>query len=523
MIAVGNKHAYDVLVLSPLQRDLALATEVLAQAGFRAKGFSTITSLIDVLNSDGAGMLLIAIEALAVHDTMARLFAALDDQPPWSDLPVSIITHPRISDRQELRALRRLERLHSATFLDRPVRIASLISTTRAALQARKRQYQVHVLLTTAEEDVRRRDEFLAMLSHELRNPLSAISNAIHFIQLEPERGVGVAQMLQRQIQHLTRMVDDLLDVARITSGKIDLKKTVIDLAAIVDAAVETVGAYIRTQQHHLDVVKPPWPVYVEGDPARLTQVVGNLLHNAAKYTEKRGRIEITLEQHQEEAVLRVRDTGIGLDHAHRDRLFDLFAQGSRGIDRSQGGMGVGLTIVRRLVQMHDGSVSAASDGLGRGSVFCVRLPLLQPAPDVGETTARATAHARSRRVLVVDDNEDIGDGLGLLIEALGHDVRVVYDGRDALRAVQDCPPDVIFLDVGMPGMDGFEVARALRGSPDRERMVVVAVTGYGDEATVRNSLAAGFDLHLLKPAELQSLQKILSAGADARARATIQ
>lgn len=519
MTATGTPSESRVLVLSPLQRDLAMATDVLARAGFYSEAFTDVESLVEAAGRGGAGMLLIAAEALSKNVT-ARLTSLLHSQPAWSDLPVSVITHSRIADPHELRALRGLEHLHSVTFLDRPVRIAALVSTARAALQSRNRQYQVRELLAAAEEDLRRRDEFLAMLSHELRNPLSAISNAIHIMHLQPARSAHTVRIMERQVGHLSHMVDDLLDVARITSGKVELQRTRADLNQILNDAIETVASYIDEQHHQLDLDRPAETLLVEADPARLTQVITNLLHNAAKYTEPGGRIRVTLAAEGENAVLRVRDSGIGLDHAHRERMFDLFAQGKRNIDRSQGGLGVGLTIVRRLVQMHGGEVWADSDGPGRGSEFCVRLPLA-PRQTADRETAGPGAQAEgSCRVLVVDDNREVADGLALLIEALGHEVRTVYRGQDALAYARDYRPDVVFLDLGMPGMDGFDVASAMQTLPQRQQMTVVAITGYGDDETIARSRTVGFDHHLLKPARLQSLQQILAAAPDTGLRA---
>jgi signal transduction histidine kinase/CheY-like chemotaxis protein len=520
MIPVGTLQDFRVLVLSPLRRDLALTTDVLARAGFQSEGFADTGALMDALAQGGAGMLLVAAEALSARDTVSRLMHLLDNQPAWSDLPVSIITQSRVADPQELIALRELEHLHSVTFLDRPVRIAALVSIARAALQARGRQYQVHALLTAAEDDVRQRDEFLAMLSHELRNPLSAISNAVNVMHLQPDRCAVAVRMLERQVGHLTRMVDDLLDVARITSGKVELQKAWINLNQVLSDAVESMAAYIGEQDHRLDVVDSPKALYVEGDAARLIQIVANLLHNAAKYTRPGGQIRVRLETDGGFAVLRVQDSGIGLEPAQRERMFDLFVQGERALDRSQGGLGVGLTIVRRLVRMHGGDVTAASDGPDKGSEFCVRLPLMPDISTVGDAAGGGARMNEACRVLVVDDNPEVADGLALLLEALGHEVRTLYRGRDALVQARDYRPHVVFLDLGMPDMDGFAVARALQTLPRRAEMTVVATTGYGDDETVVKSRFSGFDRHLLKPARLQALQEILGAALDPCGRA---
>lgn len=501
-----------VVMLSPLQRDLAMATEVLGRAGFYSDGFSDANGFMQRVAERGAGMLLISAEALLEQDAVTRLTETLHGQPAWSELPVAIITHSRIADPQELRAVRGLEHLPSITFLDRPVRIAALVSTVRAALQARSRQYQVRELLREADERVRQRDEFLAMLSHELRNPLSAISNGVNVLRVQSPENDKMTALLERQVNHLSRMVDDLLDVARITSGKVTLKKEPVDLDAVLTDAAETVTPYVKERQHQLTVVRGRKPIQVMGDSARLTQIVANLLHNAAKYTQPNGQIHIALETTDQHAVLRVRDSGVGIESDHLERIFELFAQGTRDLDRSQGGLGVGLTIVHRLVQMHGGDVFAHSDGPDKGSEFCVRLPLANQTAAVHPGGAEAPASNVSCRVLVVDDNAEVADGLASLIEALGHEVRTVYGGQQALAAVPDFLPDVVFLDLGMPDMDGFDVARALSTLPQRQHMQVVAITGYGDDQTVAEARGSGFDRHLLKPARLQALQDILRA-----------
>ncbi len=413
--------------------------------------------------------------------------------------------------------MRGLEHLHSVTFLDRPVRVAALVSTVRAALQARSRQYQVRDLLLAAEQDVRQRDEFLAMLSHELRNPLAAISNATHVMRLQPQKNTEIIPILDRQTGILSRMVDDLLDVARITSGKIKLKVEQFDAGSALNNALETIAPYLRARRHTVDVDRPESPLSVDGDPARMAQVFCNLIHNAAKYTDPGGNIRVSLTGEDGEAVLRVRDSGIGIDRVQIKQIFELFAQGERNIDRAEGGLGIGLTIARQLVHMHGGNIAVHSDGPGDGSEFCVRLPLA--AAVTGTTVLEEIgASGGSSRVLVVDDNQEVADGLALLVEALGHEARTVYKGCDALAYARDFRPDIILLDLGMPEMDGFAVARALRRQPHGSRLTIVALTGYGDDATVAKSRAAGFDHHLLKPAGVHALQTILThAPAEVR------
>ncbi len=500
-----------VLVMSPLPRDVTMATSVLGRAGFYSEGFTKLEDLVATALQNPPGMLLVAAEALFSTDAVASLMSLLESQPAWSDLPVSIITHSRIADPHELRAVRGLEHLHSVTFLDRPVRVAALVSTVRAALQARSRQYQVRDLLLAAERDVRQRDEFLAMLSHELRNPLAAISNATQVMQLQPQKSAEIIPILDRQTGMLSRMVDDLLDVARITSGKIKLKAEQFDAGSALHNALETVAPDLRTRNHTLDLDHPRSALSVEGDPARMAQVFSNLIHNAAKYTDPGGNIRVSLIEEDGEAVFRVRDSGIGIDTAQIKQIFELFAQGERNIDRAEGGLGIGLTIARQLVHMHGGNIAVHSDGPGSGSEFCVRLPLAAQATTRTAMPEEYAFGGSASRVLVVDDNQEVADGLALLVEALGHEARTVYKGRDALTYARDFRPDIILLDLGMPEMDGFAVARALRSLPYGSHLTIVALTGYGDDATVAKSRSAGFDHHLLKPAGVHALQTILA------------
>jgi PAS domain S-box-containing protein len=365
----------------------------------------------------------------------------------------------------------------------------------------------------------RRKDEFLAMLAHELRNPLAPIRNALHILKRPgtDEAVLGrVREMMERQVQHMTRMVDDLLDVSRITRGKIELRKEVVDLAAVVGRTVEMARPLIEDRRQELTVDLPPEPVCLEADPTRLEQVLANLLNNAAKYTDHRGHIWLSARQEGGELVLRVKDTGVGISSDLLGRIFEPFVQADRVLHHSQGGLGIGLTLVRSLVEMHGGSVTAYSDGPGHGSEFIVRLPALrpqQPIPGIRSTPeGRAPVKAvPRRRILVVDDNVDAAESLALLLRIEGHDVRVAHDGPAALTAVEAEPPDVVFLDIGMPVMNGYQVAQSLREQPGLEHLLLVAMTGWGQEEDRRRSQEAGFDHHLVKPAEPDALRQLLA------------
>jgi PAS domain S-box-containing protein len=370
-------------------------------------------------------------------------------------------------------------------------------------------------------ESDRRKDEFLAMLAHELRNPLAPILTGLHILRTptvaEPARQKTVG-MMERQIDYLVRLVDDLLDVSRIMRGKIELRKELVDLDILVTRAVEMARPFIDAEGHRLVVELPAEPLRIEADPVRVAQVLGNLLHNAAKYTDHGGTIQLTAHCEGCQAVVRVRDTGIGIAPEFLPRIFDMFVQADRRTKSSQGGMGIGLTLVRSLVEMHGGQVEAFSDGPGRGSEFVIRLPLAtthhgpMPAADPPASAAPVLASPASVKVLVVDDNIDAADSLAMLLRLQGHAARVALDGSAALNLAAADPPDVAFLDLGMPGMDGYELARRFREDPILRRVRLVALTGWGQEQDRRRTKEAGFDLHLVKPAEPEAIQHALSA-----------
>jgi PAS domain S-box-containing protein len=374
-------------------------------------------------------------------------------------------------------------------------------------------------LYTEVREADRRKDEFLALLAHELRNPLAPIRNALHIMKQAGADGAvvqRVREMMERQVQHMTRMVDDLLDVSRITRGKIELRKEAVDLATVVDRTVEATRPLIEDRQQELTVDLPPEPLRLEADPTRLEQVLANLLNNAAKYTDHGGHVWLSARQEGGELVVKVRDTGVGIAPDMLPRIFEPFVQADRVLHQSQGGLGIGLTLVRRLVEMHGGSVTAHSDGPGKGSEFVVRLPALSPKqPTPGGQPAgkggESVGAAPQRRILVVDDNVDAAESLALLLRMEGHDVRVAHDGPAALAAVEAEPPDLVFLDIGMPVMNGYDVARRLRQRPGLGRLVLVAMTGWGQEEDRRRSQEAGFDHHLVKPVEPEALHKLLA------------
>lgn len=365
----------------------------------------------------------------------------------------------------------------------------------------------------------RRKDEFLATLAHELRNPLTPIRNAIALLRLSQRQDAQlqrIQDLIDRQVGHMVRLVNDLLEVSRITRGKIELQRERLDLAKVVQIAIETSGPLIEEGRHELTVATPPQPVMVEGDGIRLTQVMTNLLNNASKFTPDGGHIWLTVERQEREAVIRVRDNGLGISADMLPRVFELFAQAHSVLKRAQSGLGIGLALVERLVQMHGGSVEAHSDGPGKGAEFIVHLPLASPANErMSKPGDAEIAACFSRcRILVVDDNVDAADTLADLLSGCGHDVHTAYDGAAGIEQAIAFGPEVILLDLGMPEMDGYETAQKVQQLLGREGLKpkLVALTGWGQEEHRRRTREAGFDAHLVKPVDCAVLQEVLAS-----------
>jgi PAS domain S-box-containing protein len=366
-------------------------------------------------------------------------------------------------------------------------------------------------------ETARQKDEFLAMLGHELRNPLAPIRTALALLRqsgtLNPV-GLRAHDVMDRQITHMVRLLDDLLDVARITNGRINLNMQQVDLREVVAEAIDSVRGLIEARHHHVETSLPSGPLMVRGDVTRLVQVVVNLLNNAAKYTDKDGTIRVSATTEHARAVLRITDTGTGIPARLLPKIFDLFTQDDRTLDRAQGGLGLGLTLVRRISELHGGSVEAHSEGRGRGSEFIVRLPLDVAEPVVSAPqTSLSEASLHRIRCLLVEDNVDAAQMLECALELKGHEVRLAFDGRDAVDAAKAFKPDAVVLDIGLPRMNGYDVARTIRLLPGLADVIIVAVTGYGQEADRQKSLDAGCDHHLVKPIELNQLLRVLEVG----------
>ena len=400
----------------------------------------------------------------------------------------------------------------------RPIAIATV---SQDITERKQLNDSLSSLAADLSEADRRKNEFLAMLAHELRNPLAPISNAARALRLAATDGAAAhpaAEMLERQVGQMARLVDDLLDMSRITRGKIELRKERIALAPIVNHAVEAVRGVYRSMQHELTVTLPPQPVYLDADPTRVAQIIGNLLNNAGKFTDKGGHVWLTVERAGDQAVIRVRDNGIGIDAEQQARIFEMFTQVDTSLERSRDGLGIGLTLVKTLVEMQGGTVEAFSEGLGRGSEFVVRLPAVGDAEAMVPGTASGTpAPIRRRRVLVVDDNEDGAESLALLLELGGHETYKAHDGEQAIEAAERLRPDAILLDIGLPGMNGYEVCRRIRQRPWGKDVFLVALTGWGQDEDRQRSEDAGFDEHMVKPADHDVLMTLLAAAPRRR------
>jgi signal transduction histidine kinase len=506
-----------ILVLAPTGRDGALVCSVLQGARIACLACETLDEVCAEL-AHGASALMVAEEAL-VYVHQRRLIEWLDAQPQWSDLPVLLLAR-RGADSVTLGDA--LEQLVNVTVVERPTRIATLVSVARTAIRARRRQYQTRRHLEERElvenllrANDRRKDEFLAVLAHELRNPLAPIASALHIFRLQysadPEFA-RLSEMMGRQVEHLVRLVDDLLEVSRITRGKIELRRAPVRLEDVVRQAIDASRPMIDAAGHELVLEMPPQPITIEADAVRLAQVFSNLLNNAAKYTDPGGTIHFVVSRTDEEVLASVRDSGIGIPASALETVFEMFTQVEPTVGRSNGGLGIGLTLVKSIVELHGGTVTAASEGPGMGSEFVVRLPVPSPANAESHVPrVMPESQVSGRRILVVDDNRDAATSLARLLELLGAEAEVVHNGEDALHALSPGSHDLVLLDIGMPGMDGYEVARRIRSRPDLEGLLLVALSGWGQVEDVRRSAEAGLDCHLIKPVDVATLNRRLA------------
>jgi signal transduction histidine kinase/ActR/RegA family two-component response regulator len=489
-------------------RDGRLTCGFLREQGFGCVDCDAWEAFRGMLD-EGAGAVVIAGEFLS-DAVLPNLQAVIDTQPAWSDLPMIIVAGEELIPEDHVAAL------GNVSVLQRPVALDTLRSTVRAALRARRRQYEIRDLLRQRDEADHRKDEFLAMLAHELRNPLAPLRTGLGLLKLDPspEAAARVQATMERQITNLTRLVDDLLDVSRLTRRKVSLRKVPLDVRQAVADAATAAQPLAAERDLRLELQLPNEPVMVEADPVRLEQMIGNLVGNAIKFTPQGGAIRLSVNVEPELVLIRVRDTGVGIPPEQLERVFDLFEQAEQSIDRSRGGLGIGLTVVRLLAELHGGDARIFSAGEGAGTEAIVRLPIFRRVAAMPTLTpASAPGRGPAKRVLVIEDNPDVADMLVAYLKQVGHDVIHAHDGRDGLDAARKYQPNVIVCDIGLPGLDGYEVARRVRDESALTSCVLIAVTGYGDAGDRERARSAGFTYHITKPADPVRLAELIVAG----------
>jgi signal transduction histidine kinase/ActR/RegA family two-component response regulator len=496
--------------------DGALTCDFLTHTEIEARSFVDCHELCREIER-GAGALILAEEVVS-HPDSGTLRTLLASQPPWSDIPVIVVADRAQHDGKLTRIF---DDFGGVSVLHRPLSADTLCSTVDAALRARTRQYEVRDLLRQRDEAEKRREEFLAMLAHELRNPLAPIRTGLQVLRLTESQDTvtRTRAMIERQVANLTRLIDDLLNVSRITRGKIHLKKEMVNVLDVLTQAVDGRARLATEKGLRIDIVRPPdgAQVCVEADSTRLEQMIDNLLTNAIKFTPDNGSIQLEASQEGTHAVIRVRDSGIGIPPQILPRVFDLFAQADRPLDRSQGGLGIGLTVVKTLAELHGGTAQAFSEGEGKGTEIVIRLPAVSGAAMCAHQRVQRLNRGpfRPARVLVIEDNRDAADVLATYLRTRGHFVQVAYDGDSGLSAALRERPDVVVCDIGLPGMDGYQLARALRA--DGLQSTLVAVTGYGEPRDRERGRHAGFQHYLVKPADPEELARLLTNAVHAQ------
>lgn len=505
---------FRALVLAPTRRDAGVTSRLLGEVGISCIPCETEQALLTEIGI-GAGLVVLTDDLARRGVPLFRLQLVLEQQPDWSELPLIALA------RSDPKNLAMLHALPGVVLLERPVHTRTLISAAQAALRARRRQYQMRGQFEQIrrsnrelEQTARAKDEFLATLSHELRNPLNALSSASALLRHEsdrPEAAKLAREIVARQTGQMSRLLDDLLDISRITRQRLEIRKARTDVANIVTAAVESVQPLIEAHSHRLRVTLPESQVMLDADPIRISQVIANLLTNASKYMDPGGMITLSATVDVDELVVAVRDEGIGIPPEALCTIFDMFSQLRPALERAEGGLGIGLALAKGIVQLHGGLIMARSDGIGRGSEFVFRLPLgtsaVVPAPAERQPRSRSVA----RDILVVDDNVDGLEAIAELLRVSGHSVRVARNGQEALALLGAKAPEVMLLDIGMPGMNGYEVAQRVRAQSHSPPIRLIAVTGWGQPGDKRRAEEAGFDHHLTKPIEFQQLQAMLS------------
>jgi signal transduction histidine kinase/CheY-like chemotaxis protein len=504
-----------VLVQAPTEADARVSKRLLDEWGINAEPVGLESHLVEEIRR-GAGAVVVTDDVMK-REALKRLRFVLEQQPSWSELPILLLA------RQDFPHIDDVRGIPGMVVLERPVHMRTLVSAVQAALRARVRQYELRNQLERTRamnqelrESARAKDEFLATLSHELRNPLSALATAAALLDRDSSDAKGARQareIVRRQAAQMTHLLDDLLDVSRISHGRLEIRKTRCDVATVVYGAIETVHPLFVRKKHEFVLSLPENQITLNADPLRLSQVLANLLTNAAKYTESGGRIELTVMPEGTDLAFAVRDNGIGIDPANMDDIFGMFSQLRPALERSEGGLGIGLALARGLVDLHGGVITVASRGAGQGSEFTVRLPR-EDSPPVIEAPVMPIASAAGpahRDLIVADDNADAADSLANLLELEGHEVRVAHDGRGALQLASERMPGIMLLDIGMPDMNGYEVARAIRARQPGGNVVLVALTGWGQPGDKRRAHEAGFDHHLTKPVDFDELTTILT------------
>jgi signal transduction histidine kinase/CheY-like chemotaxis protein len=492
-----------VLVWAPRGRDATLTVRALARYGLVARECIGLDDLLEGIERHGCAIL--TAETLT-HDGRDALAERLARQPAWSDFPLVLFAPPRadVADR----GLEEVKALGNVSILERPVQPGTLVSAVRSALRARRRQYE-------AREAILRRDQFLAMLGHELRNPLAAIMLALEMMPVntgcEKQRAI-----VDRQTHHLKRLVEDLLDVARVTSGKVRLERQIVDLTEIVQRCVESAELAAKTRVIEVVFTHPDVPMLVDGDTVRLEEIFNNLISNSIKYSPTGSRIDVRARCEDADCIVDIIDRGIGIPSEMLPRVFDLFTQVEGSLARSQGGLGIGLTLVKSLVDLHEGTIVALSPGLGLGSTFTVRLPNASGS-SARETSPQDVASPAGMRVVLVEDNLDLLDMIRELLESCGCQVATAPDGTSGLELLLRQQPDIAFVDIGLPGIDGFQVAERLRAR-DSGETYLVAMSGYGQPDDQKRALDAGFDRHLTKPVTADALREAMGTARRARA-----
>jgi signal transduction histidine kinase len=483
-------------------------SRILKLAGFEVIEAATGTAALEYARERNPGLVLLDVK---LPDLNGRDVCVIIKQEPALQGTVVLLTSA-----SHIEMHHRVAALEAGAdgYLVEPMEPEELVANVRALLRMRKAERERQAALEALQEADRRKDEFLAMLAHELRNPLAPIRNAVEILRRTDDRETTARarELIGRQAAHLARLVDDLMEVSRITQGKLVLQRSRVSLATLVESALEVARPFVEKNGQRLEVAVPAGEVWLDVDPVRMAQVIANILHNASKFTPEGGRIQLAASREPEGVRISIRDDGMGIPSGLLGSVFDLFQQGERPLDRSQGGLGIGLSLVKGLVEMHGGNVVARSEGAGRGSEFVIELPneVLAEGGPTPAATMRAAART-ARRVLVVEDNADAAEAMRMLLAQLGHHVASAANGREALEVARAFRPDVVLLDIGLPGLDGYEVARKLRSCDETRSARVIAVTGYGQPSDRERSSAAGFDHHLVKPVDPAKLAEAIN------------